>query len=53
MATINKHEIATKAATTMGKQKNYNEVVDFLDTHWSHEQPTQKTFAAIAQLDQA
>ena len=53
MATINKHEIITKATTTLGKQKNYNEVVDFLDAHWSHKQPTQKTFAAITQLDQA
>lgn len=53
MATIHKQDSLSKSASSLGKQKNYNEVIDFLDTHWSHEQPTEKTFALIGKLDQA
>ena len=53
MATINKQDTIAKTAAPLGKQKNYNEVVDFLDAHWSHEQPTEKSFAVISKLDQA
>ncbi len=53
MATINKQDIVTKTAAALGKQRNYNEVVEFLDSNWVHEQPTEKSFALITKLDQA
>lgn len=52
MATINKHDNLAKNTAPLGKQKNYNEVVEFLDTHWSHELPTEKSFSVITKLDQ-
>ena len=53
MATINKQEVLAKSTAALGKQKNYNEVVEFLDANWVHEQPTEKSFALITKLDQA
>lgn len=53
MAIVNKHENIVKSAAALGKQKSYNEIIDFLDAHWNHEHPSEKTFALINKLDQA
>jgi folylpolyglutamate synthase/dihydrofolate synthase len=50
MTSINKDAI--KSAVTVGKQRSYNEIVEFLDAHW-HIKKVDKNLNTIKQLDKA
>ncbi|MCL4361346.1 hypothetical protein M1446_03255 [Candidatus Dependentiae bacterium] len=45
-------QTATKAGLPLGKQRNYNEVVDYLDSHWSVN-ANSKTLERMKKLDAA
>jgi len=47
----NKQQI-TKESVALGKQRSYNEVVEFLDAHWESK-ATDKSLTAVKKLDQA
>lgn len=51
MANINKQS-ATTNSVALGSPRNYNEVVEFLDSHWL-EKHTDKNLTTIKKLDQA
>lgn len=42
-------QTSTKGTIAVGKQRSYNEIVDYLDSRWS--QPLDKTLSCIKQLD--
>lgn len=49
MSSINK-QITPKGATAIAKQRNYNEVIEFLDAHWAPAY-SPKTFSVAKKID--
>jgi len=49
MSSINK-QITPKVAAALAKQRNYNEVIEFLDSHWVSSY-SQKTFSTTKKID--
>lgn len=52
MKNINKQEQPAKGTVAAGKQRNYNEIVEFLDNHWNLTD-THEHVSCIKKLDQA
>ncbi len=53
MATLNKQTSSDKRSGPLGSQKNYNEIIELLDSSWSYTPSTEKTIATMKALDQA
>lgn len=53
MATLNKQTSSDKRSGPLGSQKNYNEIIELLDSSWSYAPSTEKTIATMKALDQA
>ena len=45
-------QLNTKDSVALGKQLSYNEIIEFLDAHWSSN-PTDKNLSVMKKLDQA
>jgi len=52
MKTNTNKQPSTKETVALGKQRSYNEVVEFLDAHWQTN-TTDKTLTVMKKLDQA
>ena len=52
MKTNTNKQLNTKETAALGKQRSYNEVVEFLDAHWQTN-TADKNLAVMKKLDQA
>lgn len=52
MKTNTNKQLGAKETTALGKQRSYNEVIEFLDTHWQSN-TTDKNLTLMKKLDQA